>query len=829
MNMRSRPNHVVVYSRYRLFRFGLVLFAALCIVGWSAAGAADDGNLLPNPSFETVTDGAPAGWDSRTWAGSGEFGHVAGGRTGERCLFIESSEGGDLSWQAKVAVQPATTYRLSGWIRTEELEAGTGRGAQLNVHELQRSAATPAVTGTSDWVRVETIVRTGEQREITVNCLFGGWGQSTGRAWFDDVSLEEIDLARFTPTVTLDAGRTGEPINPFLYGQFIEHLGRCIYGGIWAEMLEDRKFYFPITPDYRPYRGLLDTPFPVVGASPWEILGAADSVQMTTEDSFVGRQTPHIDADSGIRQRDLGIVQGKAYEGYVWLKRQGPAASVAVSLVWGEGASERQTVSIRSVADAYEKHPLRFTAGASTDHAMLEIRVSGGLVRIGTASLMPADNVRGMRADTLALLKELDAPMYRWPGGNFVSGYDWRDGIGDRDRRPPRRNPAWTGVEHNDFGMDEFLDFCRELGTEPMIAVNTGFGDAYSAAQQVEYCNALDDTVGGGWRIENGHPEPYGVRYWCVGNEMWGPWQLGFMQLRHYTLKHSQVAEAMWEVDRSLQLVGSGQLGTINRQYDPNEKRTWTEGMLRECADYMNLIAEHFYRGKNRDNLLAHVNQLAESVREKAEGHRRLQAELGLLENGPMPVAMTEWNYWYQPYVYGELGCQYDLADALGVAVGLHEYFRHSDLIQMAHYAQTVNVIGCIKTTKTDAFFDATALPLLLYRREFGSVPLEVRGDHALVGLDVSAAWTEDRSAVTVAVVNPNTEAKTVQWNVTGVKLAEKGVCWVIAGDDPAATNRAGQQELKIVEQPFQQASRIEVQPLSITVVRLPVKSGDQP
>jgi alpha-L-arabinofuranosidase len=117
---------------------------------------------------------------------------------------------------------------------------------------------------------------------------------------------------------------------------------------------------------------------------------------------------------------------------------------------------------------------------------MLEIRVVSGDVLLGPPSLMPGDNENGLRADTLALLRQLDSPIYRWPGGNFVSGYDWRDGIGDRDRRPPRKNPAWTGVEHNDFGTDEFIAFCRELGTEPMIAVNTGFGDPHSAANHTE-------------------------------------------------------------------------------------------------------------------------------------------------------------------------------------------------------------------------------------------------------------------------------------------------------------------------------------------------------
>ncbi len=803
--------------------WGWAFLAVFWAVGGSTTWADDSANLLPNPSFEATVDGAPEGWSSRTWAGSGDFGHVDGGRTGQRCVMLASTTGGDLSWQTTVAVQPDSTYRLSGWIRTEDLDPGTGRGALLNVHELSRSTATNSVTGTSDWTHVQSIVRTGDQQQITINCLFGGWGQSTGRAWFDDVRLEKIDFSQLTPSVTLHAEETGKPINPFIYGQFIEHLGRCIYGGIWAEMLEDRKFYFSITPRYRPYRGLLDTPFPVVGASPWQIMGSPDSVQMIAVDSFVGDHTPQVAAGSGIRQRDLGVVQDKSYEGSIWLKAPEAWASVVVSLVWGDDPAARQDVSISSVTEAYEKYPLRFVAGTSTDQAMLEISVDGGPVLIGTVSLMPDDNVRGMRADTLALLKELDAPMYRWPGGNFVSGYDWRDGIGDRDRRPPRRNPAWTGVEHNDFGLDEFLDFCRELNTEPMITVNTGFGDAYSAAQQVEYCNACDETIGGRWRVENGHPEPYGVRYWCVGNEMWGHWQLGFMQLRHYTLKHNQVADAMWRVDDSLQLVGSGQLGTINRQYDPNEKRTWSEGMLRECADHMNLIAEHFYSGKNRDDVIGHVNQLANAVREKAEGHRRLQTQLGLLEDGPMPVAMTEWNYWYQPYVYGELGCSYDLADALGVAIGLHEYFRHSDLIQMAHYAQTVNVIGCIKTTKTEAFFDTTALPLLLYRREFGTVPLEVTGDHRLVNVDVSAAWTEDRSAITVAIVNPNADAKAIELNLSGVEVAEEGTRWVIAGDDPSATNEPGRQKVEIVKQALPGTNQIECPPLSIQVIRMPI------
>jgi len=666
-----------------------------------------------------------------------------------------------------------------------------------------------------------------------------GQGKVTGRlaalflmlglASFVRVGAANAQTREAASVVTLHGDRTGAPMNPFIYGQFIEHLGRCIYGGIWAEMLEDRKFYFPITADYRPYRQLEDTRFPVVGASPWQIIGSADSVTMVKENAFVGEHTPRIKAGAGIRQRDLATVQGKEYVGYIWLSAPKGTASVDVVLVCGEDGQTRQMVRIKNVRGKYQKHALKFKAGAGTEKAMLEILASGGDVMVGTVSLMPADNVRGMRPDTLALLKQLDGTMYRWPGGNFVSGYNWRDGIGDRDRRPPRKNPAWTGVEHNDFGTDEFIDFCREIGTEPVIAVNTGFGDDYSAAQWVEYCNRGTDTVGGSWRAKNGQKKPYGVKYWCVGNEMFGPWQLGFMQLSHYVQKHNLVAQAMWDADPSLQLIGVGSFGEINSKNDPEQKHHWTEGMLRECADYMNYISEHFYRGRTpwapeEPNLIGHVNLLKESIVQKAQGHRKLQKELGLLDTRPVPIAMDEWNYWHQPYVYGELGCAYDLSDALGVAIGLHEYSRNSDIIQMAHYAQTVNVIGCIKTTKTDAFFDATALPLMLYRHHYGSIPIAVEGNHAGAALDVAAAWTADRKAITLAVVNPNRQAKVVEFKLDAIKPQAKGAVWTIAGDDPKVRNDENNERIKIVERAAQWQNRLSVAPLSITLLRFPVE-----
>ena len=771
-------------------------------------------NVLPNPSFEDKVDGAPASWKPSTWGGKGKFSHADSGRTGGRSVMISSGEGADVGWAATVAVQPNSTYRLSGWIKTNEVASpsGTprrGRGALLNLHNIQ-PIATKAITGTQDWTQVEIVFDTASHDAVQVNCLFGGWGLCTGKAWFDDLRLELLSTEDWEPAIAIDASQKGEPISKYIYGQFIEHLGRCIYGGIWAEMLEDRKFYFPVTPEYDPYRAVrgvaADALLPVVGASPWQIMGSEDSVTMVREDSFVGEQTPRIAAGSGIRQNDLAIVQGKEYVGYLWLKAAGDkATTVVVSL-----ADVQADAVVADAGDQYKKCPFRFAAGQSTEKATLAVEVQGGSCLVGTVSLMPADNVSGMRADTLALLKELNSPVYRWPGGNFVSGYDWKDGVGDRDRRPPRKNPAWTGVEHNDFGLDEFMLFCRLLDTEPYIAVNSGLGQVDNAIEQLQYTNGSADSPMGKWRAENGHSQVYKVRWWGIGNEMYGGWQLGHMPLEQYVKKHNQFAEAMRAEDPSIKVVAVGATGP------------WSEGMMQHCADHMDLISEHFYR-RDQAGLASHVRQMSDSVRQKADAHRDYRKRFDSLEGKDIDIALDEWNYWYGPYEFGELGTRYFLKDGLGVAAAIHEYARQSDIMFMANYAQTVNVIGCIKTDKTDACFATTGLALALYRNHFGVTPLACQTQ---APLDVAAALSADGATLTIGVVNPTMTALDLPLTIQNLQISGNGQRWQIAGDDPMAYNEPGKPARVKIDQSDVEgaADRLSVAPCSITLFALEVK-----
>ena len=795
----------------RVYLAVAIAVCGLAVLRAPVARAAEARDLAPNPSFERAEGDRPAGWRRQTWDGQAVLRHETVGRTGDRSVSIASERGADASWMATVQVEPFARYRLSAWIKTDNVRSSSGRGALLNVHGMD-GAATRALTGDNDWTRVEVEFDVDDQDAVQVNCLFGGWGTATGRAWYDDVRLELLGRREVPePRIVIHAGQVGEPLSALVYGQFIEHLGRCIYGGIWAEMLEDRKFYFPVTAQYNPYRSLRSSPFPVVGGSPWEILGDANGVTMHGDHPFVGRHTPLILEGSGVRQRDLGVTQGAAYVGYAWLKSAGSAAAaVEISLAWGEGAANRQSVRIDGIQGEYRRFPFQVTAGGTSDRAMLDVRVLAGPALLGTISLMPGNHVEGMRADTLELLRRLKAPIYRWPGGNFVSGYDWRDGIGDRDRRPPRTNPAWTGVEHNDFGMHEFVRFCVLVGAEPSIVVNTGFGDAHSAAAQLEYCVGGPDTYWGARRAAHGAAEPFELRYWGIGNEMWGSWQLGYMRLEHYVLKQNWVVDTMRAVDPDIICIASGQAGP------------WSLGLLRHCAGHMHYVGEHFYC-QERPGLAAHVRQIPDNIRSKAEFHRQARRDMPGLADRNIRVAMTEWNYWYGPHVFGELGTRYFLKDALGIAAGIHEYARQSDIIASAFYAQTVNVIGAIKTSRRNAAFETTGLVLKLYRRHFGEHPVRTESSGVI---DAQAAWNKERTRLTLGIVNPTLSDVVIPIAWHDARLSGTGTRWHIAGSDPMAYNDPDQPPRVTIDELGVSAveDRVTVAPCSVTLFVLDAK-----
>jgi alpha-N-arabinofuranosidase len=433
---------------------------------------------------------------------------------------------------------------------------------------------------------------------------------------------------------------------------------------------------------------------------------------------------------------------------------------------------------------------------------------------------MPASNVEGFRADVLDLLKKLNAPVYRWPGGNFVSGYNWKDGVGPRDKRPPRIDRAWKSdyehiwdaVEANDVGIHEFMRLCEILDAEPFVAVNTGLGTAKLAAEEVEYLNGSVETPMGAWRAENGHPEPFDVRLFAVGNEMYGDWQLGNMPVEQYASKHNRVAEAMWDVDSSIELVAVGNSGT------------WNEQMYRRSADHMTYISEHFYRQDwHGGGLMTHVMQIPDAIKQIADEHRRWRRELDVLEGKDINIALDEWNYWYGPHVYGLLGTRYFLRDALGIAAGINEFLRNTDIIYMANYAQTVNVIGAVKATPTGAFLSATGEVLTTYRAQMGRLPVEVSGE--TLPFEIAAALNRSKDVLSISVVNPTDREWELPISIQGGAVAQDGRAYVITGEHDMVYNELGKARVDTRASTVNRENgRVTVAPVSATIFRFEVE-----
>ena len=381
---------------------------------------------------------------------------------------------------------------------------------------------------------------------------------------------------------------------------------------VWAEMLTDRKFF----------RAINDTSPPPPGFNAgraqlhyWKAVGPPESVIMDTVNPFVGDHTPRITVAAseahGIQQEGLRLGKGKTYDGRIYLKGD-PQAKVVVRLWWGPGDADAHTFPIPPLAHEYQKIPLKFSAPADAQNARLEIVGTGsGDFHIGTVSLMPADNLQGFRPGMVKLFKEVGYAMAKWPGGNFVSQYDWRDGIGDRDKRPPRVR------ESNDVGLHEFFAFCNLLGAEPYLAIDSGYGDDFSAAQEVEYVNGPANSPMGKLRAANGHPEPFKIRLWCIGNEMYGFWQAGHMSANQYAEKHDRIVKAMKKVDPTILVTSAGatpaelsMMTQENKQFIPNffwppfpndlpykfaSINDYDYWMLKRGADYIDHISEHTY------------------------------------------------------------------------------------------------------------------------------------------------------------------------------------------------------------------------------------------
>ena len=324
-------------------------------------------------------------------------------------------------------------------------------------------------------------------------------------------------------------------------------------------------------------------------------------------------------------------------------------------------------------------------------------------------------DTNGFRKDVMEEIHTLGVPIIRYPGGNFVSGYNWLDGIGPKQERPRVLDKAWNSINTNQFGTDEFLMWCKAVGTRPLMGLNLGTGTAEQAAALVEYCNVDKGTRWSDLRRKNGSSEPYKVQHWCLGNEMDGPWQIGHMTATEYGLKAADAARQMRYVDPSLTLVACGSSGPLMPTY-----LEWDREVLEQCYQYVDALSLHRYIGNTQEETgsdsskylamnLTMDRQIAETVAvcDLVRGRQRSPKKLWL--------SFDEWNVWYRarsgdavngheqeaPHLLEEV---YNLEDALLVGGIINTLLRNADRVKLACLAQLVNVIAPIMTDANGLF-----------------------------------------------------------------------------------------------------------------------------
>ena len=417
----------------------------------------------------------------------------------------------------------------------------------------------------------------------------------------------------------------------------------------------------------------------------------------------------------------------------------------------------------------------------------------------------------GFRKDVIAEIKELGVPIVRYPGGNFVSGYNWLDGVGPKKDRPVVLDKAWDSLNSNQFGTNEFMAWCQAAGTLPLMGLNLGTGSTEEAAALVEYCNVDKGTRWSELRRKHGVADPYGVRHWCLGNEMDGPWQIGHITATEYGYKAADAARQMRAVDPSLTLIACGSSGPFMPTY-----LDWDREVLEQCYEYVDALSLHRYVGNTEETgggdtakylavNLTMDRQIEETlaVCDYVRGHKRSPKKLWL--------SFDEWNVWYRarrgdavnghrkeaPHLLEEI---YDLQDALVVGGMVNTLMRHADRVKIACLAQLVNVIAPIMTNSNGLYRQTIYYPYswglqygrgaVLDIRVEGQSTYDVVRIGAVPHLDIVGTFDSSNGATALFILNRDFQSARqfeIEWQGSGPGALENA--WVLTGDDLNAVN----------------------------------------
>jgi len=529
-----------------------------------------------------------------------------------------------------------------------------------------------------------------------------------------------------------------KPISRYLYGKFTEHLGRNIYGGMWAQVLQNPGFegwHFwgsdkaNIERRLRHYAERMDMPDIMDsyrrGIAPWWLAyGQGDVKYELDKNSFNSELAQKIQVSSlespqaGVRQVIfLPLHREKDYELSFYARCDHPCKlNVAICMA-------RDEKHILAAGDAevaksdWDRYIVKLRIREEVEGSallMLTIGLSApGTIWLDQMALFPQDNINGFDPDVIRFTRESRLPILRYPGGNFVSGYHWKDGVGPMDKRKSTVNRPWNMIEYNHVGTDEFVAFCAAADVEPMICVNAGDGTPEEAAEWLEYCNGGLDTKYGAMRAENGHPDPYNIVYWEIGNEIYGNWQIGHCTPEEYAERYEKFYRAMIAVDPTIKIIANGQnfkwnAPIIERKSDILRSlsiHTLIGGGTPDDADpedvFKSLMAyTFFYAG--------HLNKLGEQMSQGVKEPKLAVTELQVFTNKsglPNNGTLTESLFWS------------------GI---VNTCIRSRGLVEMVTHSALVNHGGGLRKQREIVYANPVYYARKLYSTQSGTVPIRI-------------------------------------------------------------------------------------------------------
>ena len=609
--------------------------------------------------------------------------------------------------------------------------------------------------------------------------------------------------------IHVDVGRAAAvPIHQDLFGNFIEHLGGVVYGGLWAQALIN-----PSLEAIEPPHG--DLTAPTAWQANRQALWRPGGKELHGYHS-PGYVTLLPDTGNGAGALwqivRLPVHRVRTFVGSIAVRvladadtspeKEPPHAQLNLALFRAQGG-DRPVAAARVEAASPEwisvPFRLNIPADAVSKGSALRLTVThdgGASVDVDRIEIFPSDSVDGVDPDVLQRAREWHIPILRWPGGNFASGYHWRDGIGAREKRPTRRNAAWGGVESNEFGTDEFLAFCRRVGTKPQLTVNAGDGTPDEAAAWVRYCNAPLGDMYGVMRAANGHTAPYDVRLWEVGNELYGEWQIGHTVPNENAQRFVKFRDALLKADPRLRLIATGKADEF-RDDGLARNAAWNDALLRAATanggrppDYLSIHPlvplpgnlRGFTYGEQYESAMAHTIFLDRVL--LPDLWERIQRIAG--PNAPTRIAVTEWGLIVGGPRWQD-GPNHDtLAGAVYNALCLNAMLRNSDHVTLANMTAFMHG-GGIKKPNGVVIVDPQYYTQQLYAgaRIHTPVSTEVSGPGADVSargflpavrnvpdVDVFAALDGSRKKLIVCAVNRHlSEERPVTVSTGGLRV----------------------------------------------------------